>query len=108
MLGPNILETDTAHMFKATSLLPVELKALNVPGILNSVESHPDCVSNNTSHNSADLDMKLVDISRPGQYKFSGFGLNITTVVFLADAQGEVGDTSAGAYNRMEVVLVRD
>ena len=93
---------------KLTSLPPDEMKTLNVPGTLNAVESNASFVSDATAHNSADLEMKLTNISKPGQYKFSGFGLNIVTVVFQADALGKVGDTSASAHNRMEVALVRD
>jgi type IV pilus assembly protein PilX len=94
---------------KLTSLPPAEMKTLNVPGVLNNVETNPNFIPVDTNaHNSADLDMKLVDISRPGKYKFSGFGLNIVTVVFQADAMGKVGNTNSSSHNRMEVALVRE
>lgn len=57
---------------------------------------------------SADLKLELIEISKPGQYKFSGYGLNIITIVFQADAIGEVDGTNAKAHNRMEVALVRE
>ncbi|WP_456375522.1 pilus assembly PilX family protein [Thiolapillus sp.] len=94
---------------KLTSLPPDEMKDLDVPGTLNATSNNADFVPvDSDTHTSADLEMKLTDISRPGQYKFSGFGLNIVTVVFQADAFGEVSNTNARAHNRMEVALVRE
>lgn len=94
---------------KLTSLPPAEMQNLNVPGTLNGVENNPAFIpADANAHNSADLDMTLVDISKPGKYKFSGFGLNIVTVVFQADAIGSVGNSHSSSHNRMEVALVRD
>ncbi len=57
---------------------------------------------------SADLTMDMTDKSKPGQYKFSGYGLNVITFVFTADATGKVDGTNTTAHNRMEVALIRD
>jgi type IV pilus assembly protein PilX len=57
---------------------------------------------------SADLTMDMVEVSAPGAYKFSGFGLNVVTVVYQADAEGVVDGTKSGSHNRMEVALIRD
>jgi len=97
---------------KLTSLPPDEMQNLDIPG------NEGDPAANNAdfvpmdseAHTSADLEMTLPvgGISSPGQYKFSGFGLNIVTVVFQADAFGEVGDSNTRVHNRMEVALVRE
>jgi type IV pilus assembly protein PilX len=57
---------------------------------------------------SADLSMDLTEVSAPGKYKFSGFGLNVVTVVYQADAAGRVDGANAVSHNRMEVALIRD
>jgi type IV pilus assembly protein PilX len=94
---------------KLTSLPPEEMKDLDVPGTLGSTNNNADFIPvDSDAHTSADLEMTLTNISTPGQYKFSGFGLNIVTVVFQADAFGEVGDSNARVHNRMEVALVRE
>ncbi len=94
---------------KLTSLPPEEMEDLDVPGTLGSTSNNIDFIPvDSDAHTSADLEMKLTHISTPGQYKFSGFGLNIVTVVFQADAFGEVGDSNARVHNRMEVALVRE
>ncbi|WP_456405357.1 pilus assembly PilX family protein [Thiolapillus sp.] len=56
---------------------------------------------------SADLTMDMTVQSRPGQYKFSGYGLNLVTIVYQADAVGSVDDTNTTTHNRMEVALLR-
>ena len=65
----------------------------------DSIDDSPDT--------STDLTMELIDESRPGQYKFSGYGLNLITIVYRADAVGVVDNTSTTAHNRMEVALLR-
>lgn len=56
---------------------------------------------------SAALTMDMTDESSPGQYKFSGYGLNLITIVYQADAVGAVVGTNATVHNRMEVALLR-
>ncbi|MCP3670508.1 MAG: hypothetical protein GY814_08755 [Gammaproteobacteria bacterium] len=56
----------------------------------------------------ADLRVELVKVSAPGEYKFSGFGLDIITVIYQADAFGHVTGNEATTNNRMEVALVRE
>ena len=65
----------------------------------NSIGNSPDI--------SADLTMDMTVQSKPGQYKFSGYGLNLITIVYQADAVGNVDNTSTTAHNRMEVALLR-
>ncbi|BAO45249.1 pilus assembly PilX family protein [Thiolapillus brandeum] len=96
---------------KLTSLAPDEMKDLDVPGTPSSTENNVDFIpADADAHTSADLEMTLPvgGISRPGQFKFSGFGLNIKTIVFQADAFGEVDGSNARVHNRMEVALVRE
>lgn len=56
----------------------------------------------------ADLDMDLIKMSAPGEYKFSGFGLSVITLIYQADAVGHVTGNDTSTHNRMEVALVRD
>lgn len=56
---------------------------------------------------SSDLNMEFIATSTPGQYKFSGFGLDITTLIYQADAIGQVDNTNTQSHNRMGVALVR-
>ncbi len=57
---------------------------------------------------SADVRMDFVEKSTPGQYKYSGYGLNIVTLKFNADAFGKVDNSGAKTHGRMQVALIRD
>jgi type IV pilus assembly protein PilX len=90
-----------------------EMKTLKVPGKeTDPAEPNPDLYSQNAIADSpaisADLTMDLLEVSPPGKYKFSGFGLNVVTVLYQADAEGEVDGTNTVSHNRMEVALIRD
>ncbi len=61
-----------------------------------------------TLDQSADLTMDLIEIAPAGHYKFSGFGLNVTTYIYQADSIGRVDGTGTQAHHRMEVALIRD
>jgi type IV pilus assembly protein PilX len=65
----------------------------------NNIQNSPDTAT--------DLTMDLIDRSKPGQYKFSGYGLNLITIVYRADATGKVSGTNAKVHNRMDVALLR-
>ncbi|MES9945499.1 pilus assembly PilX family protein [Candidatus Thiodiazotropha sp. CDECU1] len=56
----------------------------------------------------ADLTLEMLEISPPGKYKFSGFGLNVVTVLYQADSVGRVVDNNTVTTNRMEVALIRN
>ncbi len=86
---------------------------VEVPGTVTAaVEPNTDYykqVATSTQPGShADVDMDLLEISPPGKYKFSGFGLSVITVIYQADATGHVTGNEATTHNRMEVALVRD
>lgn len=90
-----------------------EMSSLNVPGTvaapaLNNSDWFAATTVTDSATVSADLEMDLLEVSPPGKYMFSGFGMNVVTVRYQADAVGEVDGTNATAHNRMEVVLVRD
>ncbi|MEW8048819.1 MAG: PilX N-terminal domain-containing pilus assembly protein [Candidatus Thiodiazotropha sp.] len=55
---------------------------------------------------SADVTVQMLEISR--RYKFSGFPLNVLTVMYQADAQGIVEDNNTKTVNRMQVALIRN
>ncbi len=97
----------------AFAILTGEEPNVDVPGtttddpVLNDnffsatgIEGQPDVA--------ADLVMDFVRVSSPGEYKFSGFGLSIVTLIYDADATGKVATGGATTHNRMGVVLVRD
>ena len=98
-------------LYQLTSIRPQQMKALDIPGEVGEtttncrfVEFQPE---DGSAKRRADLNLKLVDISKPGQYKFSGYGLNITTIIYQADAYGHVENSGAMTHNRMRVALVR-
>ncbi len=99
---------------KLTSLPPDEMRDLNVPGTPGTVEDNVDFIpADPNAHASADLTMTMSGatnrpFTQPGKIKISGFGLNIKTLIFRADAFGEVDNTNARVHNRMEVALVRE
>ena len=92
-----------------------EMKNLNVPG---QIEDTPETTTSWFSSTgtdeapapdlSADITMDYVEKSAPGKYKFSGFGLNIITHIYQAEAIGSVTGTNATARNRMQVALLRE
>jgi len=95
---------------KLTVLDPTNVDApgtLDGPPVTNPNWYQQNGISNNAAI-SADLTMDMTEQSRPGQYKFSGYGLNVTTFVFQADAVGKVDGTNTKVQNRMEVALIRD
>lgn len=57
---------------------------------------------------SADLTLEMTEISPPGKYKFSGYSLNLVTILFQADAVGNVAGNNTRSNNRMEVGLIRN
>ena len=57
---------------------------------------------------SADLTVRDLIVSAPGQYKFSGYGLSVTTFVYTATAVGSVGGSHATAANQMQIALIRE
>ena len=94
-----------------TAIQPQQMKALEIPSTIDEtttncrfVEFQPE---DGAAKRRADLNLKLIEISKPGQYKFSGYGLNITTIIYQADAYGHVENTGAMTHNRMRVALIR-
>ncbi len=86
---------------------------VKVPGtVAAAVEPNPDYYAQDATSTQpatdADLDMDLVEISAPGKYKFSGFGLSVVTLIYQADAYGHVADSGTSTHNRMQVALIRD
>ncbi len=96
-----------------TNLSSDDMKNLSVPGATadDPIVNSDWYVESSTGHGgavSADLAMTLEEVSAPGQYKFSGFGLNVVTVVYQADATGKVEGVNTTAHNRMQVALIRN
>ena len=57
---------------------------------------------------SADLDLAYIRKSAPGEYKFSGYSLNATGLIYQVDTYGSVSNSNARSHHRAIVVLVRD
>lgn len=57
---------------------------------------------------SADLDLTFVRQSAPGEYKFSGYSLDASALIYTADAYGKVNGSNARSQHRVTVVLVRN
>ncbi|MES9992266.1 MAG: PilX N-terminal domain-containing pilus assembly protein [Candidatus Thiodiazotropha sp.] len=117
------LETKIAvnHQFKELSFQAAEnaLAQLTgpdpeilVPNAICAEQPNPGYyTSSGVTHQpdlSADVTMQMREISPPGKYKFSGFGLNVVTVLYKADALGTVADNNTQTTNRMEVALIRN
>ncbi len=56
----------------------------------------------------ADLSIDYIRASEKGEFKFNGFGLNLTTLIYQADAQGTITGSNVKANTRMGVVLIRN
>lgn len=84
---------------------------VDLPQALNEPETTVDYFDSpggagNRPGVSVDLTMEMVDISR--KYKFSGFPLNVLTIMYQADATGHVDGTNSRTTNRMQVALIRN
>ncbi|MEW8525465.1 MAG: PilX N-terminal domain-containing pilus assembly protein [Candidatus Thiodiazotropha endolucinida] len=55
---------------------------------------------------SADVNVEMLEISR--RYKFSGFPLNVLTIMYQADSRGIVAGNNTQSINRMQVALIRN
>jgi len=56
----------------------------------------------------ADLDLTFVRQSAPGEFKFSGYSLDASALIYTVDAYGKVSGSNARSHHRATVVLVRD
>ncbi len=56
----------------------------------------------------ADLSIDFIRTSEKGEFKVNGFGLNLTTLIYQADAEGKITGSNVKANNRMGVVLIRN
>ncbi|MEW8505206.1 MAG: PilX N-terminal domain-containing pilus assembly protein [Candidatus Thiodiazotropha sp.] len=117
------LETKIAvnHQFKELSFQAAEnalaqLTGPNpnvlVPNAICAEQDNPNYYqSSGVTHQpdlSADVTMQMREISPPGKYKFSGFGLNVVTVLYKADSLGTVAGNNTRTTNRMQVALIRN
>ncbi|MCU7924051.1 MAG: hypothetical protein KZQ88_15280 [Candidatus Thiodiazotropha sp. (ex Dulcina madagascariensis)] len=80
---------------------------VNAPVVTTTDYYTPPIAPSHEVGTSIDLTMDFTEHSPPGKYKFSGFGLNIVTLVYQADATGRVAGSNIESTNRMEVGLVR-
>ena len=67
---------------------------------VSGVDGQPD--------STADLDLTFVRQSAPGEFKFSGYSLNATALIYTADTYGSVTGSKARSHHRATIVLVRD
>ena len=66
----------------------------------NGIDGQPDTTS--------DLDLTFVRQSAPGEFKFSGYSLDASALIYTADAYGKVTGSNARSHHRVTIVLVRD
>jgi type IV pilus assembly protein PilX len=91
---------------------PLEDADLDLPnalGAVNAVTNFDYYESTGVDHQpdfSADVELEMTEISR--RYKFSGFPLNVLTVMYQADSRGTVAGTDTQTINRMQVALIRN
>ena len=81
-------------------LTPVDAPTINDNYFASAGDDQPDV--------EADLSMDFIRVSDPGEYKFNGFSLNLTTMIYEASAEGTIAGSNVRANNRMGVVLIRN
>jgi type IV pilus assembly protein PilX len=111
------------HQFKEVSFQAAENALARVTGPLDDADldlpntlGEENAVTNYSYYEStgvdqqpdfsADVTLEMTEISR--KYKFSGFPLNILTVMYQADSQGTVAGSDTQTINRMQVALIRN
>ena len=67
---------------------------------ISGVDGQPDSTS--------DLDLTFVRQSAPGEFKFSGYSLDASALIYTADSFGKVTGSNARSHHRATIVLVRD
>ena len=67
---------------------------------ISGVDGQPDT--------KADLDLAFVRQSAPGEFKFSGYSLDASALIYTADSYGSVTGSKARSHHRATIVLVRD
>lgn len=96
-------------LFKLMSPNPEVTVPLTIgaPAIINNNYFASSGVGNQPD-TEANLSMDYLRESNKGEFKFNGFGLNLTTLIYQADAAGKISGSNAKAHNRMGVVLIRN
>lgn len=87
----------------------VDVNLPNAIGAVNAVTTANYFQSSGVPHQpdlSADVTIEMMEISR--KYKFSGFPLNVLSIMYKADSQGAVAGNNTQTINRMQVVLIRN
>lgn len=100
LTGPEPEDSDSGGQVKVPPTTPGAERLNPDYYVATGVTDQPD--------SSADLGLKFIYQSNPGQYKFSGFGLSIITLVYDADSNSEIDGSNTKTHNRMQVALVRD
>lgn len=83
----------------APNTTPGLVKANSDYFVASGVAGQPDIAAN--------LNMTFERQTAPGQYKFSGYGLSVTALIYQADSLGRVDGTKTKTHNRMSVALAR-
>ncbi len=56
---------------------------------------------------SADMELTFVNVSTPGQYKYTGYDMSTESYIFQADAIGRIANTKVRTTNRMIIARPR-
>jgi len=111
------------HQFKQTSFLAAESALAKLTGpipeaqIPKAIEGSEPVLNkayfsstdvDGQADITADLSISYIKTSTPGEFKFSGYGLGVTSLIYQADAVGKVGSTHINTHNRMGLAKVRN
>ncbi|MFW2438871.1 MAG: pilus assembly PilX family protein [Arenicellales bacterium] len=75
-------------------------------GTLKSVDYISYAATSGQPAASADLELRFIRESTAGEYKVSGYSLDVKTLIYQADAYGEVNGSHTRTHNRAMMVRV--
>ena len=91
---------------KLTSDSPQVQKPTASSGSLKSVDYISFAATGGQPAVSADLELRFIRESTAGEFKVSGYSLDVKTLIYQADAYGEVNGSHTRTHNRAMVVRV--
>ncbi|MBT3048891.1 MAG: PilX N-terminal domain-containing pilus assembly protein [Candidatus Thiodiazotropha sp.] len=99
----NALKMITGPQIDTTLNMPNQLGEANA---VTNADYYTSAGDDDQPDMGANVTFQMLEISR--RYKFSGFPLNVLTVMYQADSQGTVAGTNTQSVNRMQVALIRN
>ncbi len=94
----------------ALTRLTSDQPQITIPDSVLLISANPDYIAFSASEGqpavSADLDLAFIRNSLPGEYKISGYSINIRTLIYQADAYGEVDGSNTRTHNRATLLRI--